>query len=145
MDRNKAYFKDGKVHTHPGLAEAIRAIGEAGWISAHSPYEVNGQQMPLAVLNSALMVMYAANANAACYPLLTQGDSNLTLSFGDEALKDKFIPQMYTGEWQGTMALTEPQAGSSLSDIITTAEPVSEGVYKIQGQKIYDRSRWLVV
>ncbi len=137
MDRDKATIKDGIVYTHPGLEKAIKAIGEGGWISAHSPYEVNGQQMPLAVLNAALFIMYAANANAACYPFLTQGASNLILSFGNEAIKEKFIPKMYTGEWQGTMALTEPQAGSSLSDIVATAEPQADGTYKIQGQKIY--------
>ena len=137
MDRDKAYFQDGVVHVHPGLGAAIKAMAEGGWISAPDGYEQGGQQMPLMLLNACLSIFYAANANAASHPLLTQGAANLIRSFGDECLQETFVPKMYSGDWQGTMALTEPQAGSSLTDIVTTAVPTAEGYYKIKGQKIY--------
>ena len=71
------------------------------------------------------------------YPLLTDGAAHLIEAFGSEELKETYIPKMYSGEWQGTMALTEVQAGSSVGDVTTSAEPTDEGFYKIQGQKIF--------
>ena len=137
MDRNKAYFSEGSVKVHPKLRSVIKNIAEGGWISAHNTFEQGGQQMPLTLLNAALFIMYAANGNAAAYAFLTQGAANLLQSFGSEELKSAFIPKMYSGDWQGTMALTEPQAGSSLYVLLSTAEPTEEGHYKITGQKIY--------
>jgi alkylation response protein AidB-like acyl-CoA dehydrogenase len=139
MDRKKAYFdaESATVKTHPQLKTLIQAIAEAGFISANAPYENGGLQMPLTFSNAALLTFYAANVNA-CYPFLTTGAANLILSFGSETLKQTYLPEMYAGAWQGTMALTEPQAGSSLSDLVSTAEPTeTEGVFKITGQKIY--------
>lgn len=138
MDKNKAYFKEGTVYVHESMRPAIEAIAEGGWISAHDTYDWNGQQMPFTLLNSGLAIFYAANANTACHPFLTTGAANLIRTFGNEALNKTYIPNMYNGAWQGTMALTEPQAGSSLSDITASATPV-EGTdyYLIKGQKIY--------
>lgn len=137
MDKEKAYYKDGVVHVHPSLREAIRALAEGGWISAHDSYENNGQQMPFTLMNAALLTFYAANGNAASHAFLTQGAANLIQSFGSDELREAYIPQLYSGEWQGTMALTEPQAGSSLTDITTSASPLRDGSYSIKGQKIY--------
>lgn len=137
MDKKKAYYKDGQVHTHPKLKSIIKAIADGGWIAAHSDYEDGGQQMPLTLMNAGLFIFYAANANAAAYAFLTQGASNLLKSFASDELKQAYMPQMYNGDWQGTMALTEPQAGSSLTDITSTAIPSGNGHYKIKGQKIY--------
>lgn len=137
MDKQKAYFEDGVVKVHPALKKAIKAIAEGGWISANKSYEQGGQQMPLVLLNAALLIMYSANANAAAYAFLTQGASNLIQSFGSDELKSQYIPEMYAGNWQGTMALTEPQAGSSLIDLTSSAELTEAGHYKISGQKIY--------
>ena len=131
MDKQKAYYKDGVVHVHSSLAKAINAIGEGGWISATDSYENGGQQMPLSLQNACLFSMYSANCNAAAYAFLTQGAANLIRSFGSEQLNEYYVPQMYSGKWQGTMALTEPQAGSSLSDITTQAIPTEEGYYKL--------------
>ncbi len=145
MDRKKAYFDNGSVKVHPQLKVIIKNMAEGGWISANAPVEYGGMQMPYSLLHTGLISFYAANVNA-CYPFLTQGAANLILTFGSEELKNAFLPNMYSGDWQGTMALTEPQAGSSLADIVTTAEPVGnvegmstygEGLYKIRGQKIY--------
>lgn len=139
MDKKKAYFdeKEGDVKVHPDLQKAIKVIGDGGWIGAYADYEKGGQQMPQLLLQSGRLIMHAANANAAAYTLLTDGAANLIRSFGAEQLQETFIPKMMTGDWQGTMCLTEPQAGSSLSDVVTSATPMEDGTYKIKGQKIY--------
>ncbi|MEZ4989922.1 MAG: acyl-CoA dehydrogenase [Saprospiraceae bacterium] len=137
MDRDKAYYKEGKVYTHPALKAGIQALAEGGWIAAIDDFEVGGQQMPGVLLHAGLFQFYAANANLAAYAFLTQAAANLIRTFGSEELYSTFVPNMYNGKWQGTMALTEPQAGSSLSDITTSAEPTEDGHYLIRGQKIY--------
>lgn len=138
MDKKKAYYKEGVVYVHESMRPAIKAIAEGGWIAAHDVYDFNGQQMPYTLLNTGLAIFYAANANTACNPFLTTGAANLIRAFGNEKLNEAFIPNLYNGDWQGTMALTEPQAGSSLSDITASADPV-EGTdyYNLKGQKIY--------
>jgi alkylation response protein AidB-like acyl-CoA dehydrogenase len=137
MDKRKAYYKDGEVHVLPEVGESMRAMGESGWLSAAWPYEYNGQQMPLTVLNAGSLTFQAANGNMAAYSFLTTGAANLILAFGSDELKATYLEKMALGEWQGTMALTEPQAGSSLSDITTYYEEIGDGSYRIKGQKIY--------
>ncbi|MEM6319153.1 MAG: acyl-CoA dehydrogenase [Bacteroidota bacterium] len=139
MDKNKAYFDEstGTVKVHPGLQNAIKALAEGGWIGPYATYEQGGQQMPQLLLNTAKLILNAANANAASYTLLTDGASNLIRAFGSDELQEAYIPKMMAGDWQGTMALTEPQAGSSLSDITTSATLNGNGSYHIKGQKIY--------
>lgn len=139
MDKKKAYYneEDGEVKVHPGLKKAIDAIGASGWIGAYADYEKGGQQMPLTLFNAGRLIMHAANANATGYTLLTDGASNLIRSFANSDLHDYYVPKMMSGEWQGTMALTEPQAGSSLSDVKTSATPNEDDSYNIKGQKIY--------
>ena len=137
MDRKKAVFENGIVRTHPQLKVLIQSVAEGGWIAATSPVEDGGLQMPQILSSAALLTFYAANVNA-CYPFLTKGAANLIVSFGSDALKKTYLPNMFDGSWQGTMAMTEPQAGSSLTDLTTSAEPTNtEGVYKIKGQKIF--------
>ena len=136
MDKFKVTVKDGVTTVHPMLKPMIKALADGGWISAHVPYEYGGRQMPLSILNAGLLTFYAASVNAS-YSFLTSGAANLILSFGSESLKQMCLPNMYNGNWQGTMALTEPQAGSSLTDITTSAELQADGNYKIKGQKIY--------
>ncbi|MGI9542008.1 MAG: acyl-CoA dehydrogenase, partial [Cyclobacteriaceae bacterium] len=82
-------------------------------------------------------IFQAANNSAQGYTGLTLGAANLIIAFGNQTLIDTYVPKMYAGNWQGTMALTEPQAGSSLSDIVTIAEPNNDGSYNISGQKIF--------
>ncbi len=137
MDVKKAVFTEGVVKTHPQLKKMIQAVAEGGWIAGNAPNEVGGLQMPFTLVYAGLLTFYASNVNA-CYPFLTQGAANLILSFGNDFLKETYLSHLYSGAWQGTMALTEPNAGSSLSDIKSSAEPTdTEGVYKIVGQKIY--------
>jgi butyryl-CoA dehydrogenase len=138
MDRNEPQLVDGKIHVHPAMGEIIRQFAEGGWINATFPYEEGGQQLPGVMHMAAGFIFQAANYSASVYPFLTTGAANLIRTFGSQSLKETFIPNMLSGKWQGTMALTEPDAGSSLADISTTAHPTDRpGVYKIKGQKIY--------
>ncbi len=138
MDRKEPQLVDGKIRIHEGMFPILKKFGEDGWINAGFGYEEGGQQIPSTVLSSAAFIFQAANYSSSVFPFLTSGAANLIRSFGSESLKNTFTPLMYAGTWQGTMALTEPDAGSSLSDITTSAEPTdNEGIYKIKGQKIY--------
>ena len=137
MDRNPPLFIDGEVKVHPMVRDWMRTCGEGGWISAQVPFERGGQQLPLLITGVCRFIFSAANYSASVYPMLTAGAAHLIESFGSEALKETYIPRMYAGEWQGTMALTEPQAGSSLSDLSTLAEPTDAGYYLLRGQKIF--------
>jgi alkylation response protein AidB-like acyl-CoA dehydrogenase len=138
MDRKEPQLVDGRIKIHEGMFPILKKFGEDGWINAGFSYDEGGQQIPSTVLSSAAFIFQAANYSSSVFPFLTSGAANLIRSFGSQELKETFTPKMYTGEWQGTMALTEPDAGSSLSDITTTAEPTdNESVYKIKGQKIY--------
>jgi butyryl-CoA dehydrogenase len=137
FDKFKVTVKDNVTHVHPQLKTLIKAIADGGWICSTASYEVGGGQMPNVLASAGLQTFYAASCNAA-YPFLTSGAANLIISFGNQRLKEEYLPNMISGVWQGTMALTEPQAGSSLSDVITSAEETDEeGVFKIKGQKIY--------
>ena len=138
MDRKEPQLVDGKIKIHEGMFPILKKFGEDGWINAGFDYKDGGQQIPSTVLNLAAFIFQAANYSSSVFPFLTSGAANLLRSFGSQELRDAFTPKMYAGEWQGTMALTEPDAGSSLSDITTSAELTAhDGVYKIKGQKIY--------
>ncbi len=138
MDRHEPQLVDGKIKIHAGMKPIIKKMGEDGWINASFSYEEGGQQLPATVLNAAAFVFQAANYSASVFPFLTTGAANLIRTFGSKTLIETFTPKMYSGQWQGTMALTEPDAGSSLSDITTSAEATeNDGVFKIKGQKIY--------
>jgi alkylation response protein AidB-like acyl-CoA dehydrogenase len=138
MDRNEPQLIDGKIKIHPGMAPIIKKFGYDGWINAGFSFDEGGQQLPSTILNAAAFIFQAANYSASVFPFLTSGAANLIRSFGNEFLKKTFLPNMYSGAWQGTMALTEPNAGSSLSDISTSAKATdNDGVYKISGQKIF--------
>jgi len=138
MDRNQPRYEKGEVRVHPQVRTIMREAGAGGWIGATFDYEYGGQQLPEmvgAMLPTA--IFSAANYSAAVYPGLTTGAAGLIVSFCDKETQEKYLPKMMAGEWQGTMALTEPQAGSSLADITLTAEPTDQGYYKIKGQKIF--------
>ena len=138
MDRNEPQLIDGKIRIHPKMKSINSQFGEDGWIQAIFSYEEGGQQLPWTIHLCAGFIMQAANYSASVFPFLTTGAANLIRTFGSKELIDRFTPNMYSGKWQGTMALTEPDAGSSLSDLTTTAFPTEkEGVFHIKGQKIY--------
>lgn len=137
MDKKQPEFKNGVVRVHPSVKRYMEEMGSGGWINSLLPYEHGGQQLPFSVFTAATFIFYAANYSLSVYPFLTAGAAHLIESFGSPELKERFLPKMYAGQWQGTMALTEPDAGSSLSDITTQAEPADGGYYRIKGQKIF--------
>jgi butyryl-CoA dehydrogenase len=137
MDRKQPELVNGEVKVHPSVKTIMKEFGEGGWISSRVPFNQDGEQLPSMVADICEFIFAAANYSANAYPGLTFGASHLIESFGDKELYDAYVPKMRAGEWQGTMALTEPEAGSSLADITTMAEPTSEGYYLIKGQKIF--------
>ncbi len=136
MDEKPAHFKDGEIVVHPQVNKFMAAGGEMGLIASPFSYEDGGMQMPAMALHAATFIQDAANNHLPGYIGLTIGSAELIAHFANQALKDIFLPNMLTGQWGGTMCLTEPQAGSSLSDIVTSATPEGDA-YKIHGQKIF--------
>ena len=137
MDRNPPELVEDVVKVHPSVRKVLKELGEGGWIAMTVPEELNGQQLPQIIADSCQFIFCAANYSAAAYSGLCDGAARLIENFGSRDLYDAFVPNMRSGRWQGTMALTEPEAGSSLSDITTTAEPTEDGHYKVQGQKVF--------
>ncbi len=137
MDENPAHYKDGTIHVHQQVEKMMKEGGSMGLISAPFDYEDGGLQLPLIVHTAANYILDAANNHLPGYSGLTSGAAELIVEFANKNLKEKYTPKMLTGDWGGTMCLTEPQAGSSLSDIVTKASPCDGGHYKISGQKIF--------
>ena len=137
MDDNPAYYKDGKVYVHDQVKTMMYKGGELGIISASMDYEVGGMQIPLMVHTAVMYILDAANNHLPGYAGLTQGAAELIIHFANKQLNETYVSNMLSGQWGGTMCLTEPQAGSSLSDIVTKATPTDEDFYKISGQKIF--------
>lgn len=137
MDEQPAHHKDGKVHVHPQVKTMMEEGGELGVISGPFDYEDGGMQIPLLVQTASNYILDAANNHLPGYAGLTQGAAELIIHFANQELKDTYVPNMLAGKWGGTMCLTEPQAGSSLSDIVTKATPTEDGHYHISGQKIF--------
>jgi len=137
MDTRPPYLENGKIKVHPKMKELMKTFGEDGWISMAAPKHFGGQQVPFTVLQASGFIMGAANYSTMAFPFLTTGAAHLIESFATPELQQTYIPKMFSGEWQGTMALTEPGAGSSLSDIVSTAVPTGNGYYLVKGQKIF--------
>lgn len=136
LDRNQPELKNGKVTVHPKVGEYLKAMGDAGLIGTGFSFEDGGQQLP-EIVNSVLGFILMAANNGMMYTGLTSGAARLIATFASEELKQTYVEKMLGGKWQGTMALTEPQAGSSLSDITTSATPQADGSYRIKGQKVF--------
>jgi len=137
MDENPAYYEDGKIYVHEKVKTLMYQGGEMGIISASFDYKDGGMQMPLLAHTAAMFILEAANNHLPGYAGLTQGAAELIIHFADEDLNKKYVPNMLSGKWGGTMCLTEPQAGSSLSDITTKAIRTENGYFNISGQKIF--------
>lgn len=138
MDEHPAkYDGQGNVLTHPCLKKIIPLAAAQGWIGASASFDHGGMQIPEMIFGTAHHIFQAANNGVEGYLGLSAGAAGLITSFGTDDQINSYVPKIYAGEWQGTMALTEPQAGSSLSDITTSAKPINPEVYKINGQKIF--------
>ena len=136
-DRTGAVFKDGAVTTPPGWKEAYRAWTAGGWNAVSLPPEWGGQGLPHA-LNAACIEIWNSAAMAfGIGPVLTVGAAETLAAHGSDELKRIYLPKLVSGEWTGTMQLTEPQAGSDVGALRTKAERAGDGTYKITGSKIF--------
>ncbi|WP_339533301.1 acyl-CoA dehydrogenase [Pseudomonas mucidolens] len=136
-DENEPRFEDGRAILIPEVKPAVDAFLEAGFLNAARSFEVGGMQLPTLLSQACFAHFQSANAASTSYPFLTMGAANLIESFGTEEQKQRFLQPMIEGRFFGTMALTEPHAGSSLSDIRTRAEPAPDGTYRLKGNKIF--------
>lgn len=136
-DRNPSSFKDGRVTTTPGFKEAFRQYAEGGWQGLQHPVDFGGQGLPKTIGAACSEMLNSANMSFALCPLLTDGAIEALLTAGSDALKATYLEKLVTGEWTGTMNLTEPQAGSDLALVRTKAEPQGDGSYKVFGTKIF--------
>ncbi|WP_428851781.1 acyl-CoA dehydrogenase [Imbroritus primus] len=136
-DENEPTFDGERVHMIPEVAEAVKAFADGGFMAAPHDEEWGGMQLPITINQACLALFRAANVGSSAYSFLTSANANLIRAFGTESQKQRFLPPMFEGRWFGTMALTEPHAGSSVPDIRTTATPVGDGTYRIKGNKIF--------
>jgi alkylation response protein AidB-like acyl-CoA dehydrogenase len=138
MDEAPPKLDGGQLRVHPSMHAIYPRLVELGTITATRPASVGGASLPTCIATLANAYLMAANLSAYGYAGLTTGAARLLESFGSDELRARFMERMYTGEWTGTMALTEPQAGSSLSDVKTVARPVEgAGHYLVRGSKIF--------
>jgi Acyl-CoA dehydrogenases len=136
-DENEPTFDGTTVTTLPEIKTAVRAFAQAGFLAATHDYELGGMQLPVTISQACLALFRAANVGSSAYCFLTAANANLIRAFGSEDQKNRFLPALLEGRWLGTMALTEPNAGSSVPDLRTTATPMADGRYAIKGQKIF--------
>ncbi|MHA3915484.1 acyl-CoA dehydrogenase [Halovulum sp. GXIMD14793] len=136
-DLDPAQLENGVVRTSKGFAEGHKAIGEGGWVGISASAEHGGLNLPV-LLNSCVNEMLSSGCLAlSLCPLLTQGQIEALEHHASDELKAQYLPKLISGEWTGTMNLTEPQAGSDVGALRTKAEPNGDGTYAISGQKIY--------
>jgi alkylation response protein AidB-like acyl-CoA dehydrogenase len=136
-DRHGTPFKDGAITTPPGWKDAYRAWSQAGWNGLAAPAQWGGQDLPQAV-NAACVEMWNSAAMAfGLGPLLTMAGVDALIAHGSDDLKRGYLPRLVSGEWMGTMQLTEPQAGSDVGALRSRAERAPDGSYRITGQKIF--------
>ena len=136
-DKNPSSLKNGVVTTTPGFKEAFRQYAEGGWQGLQHPTDFGGQGLPKTIGTACGEMLNSANMSFALCPLLTDGAIEALLTAGSDEQKAIYLEKLISGQWTGTMNLTEPQAGSDLSLVRTRAEPQPDGTYKIFGTKIY--------
>ena len=136
-DAHEPQFDGEKVTTIPEVKEAWKHFAESGLMSARHSFADGGMQLPSLVHAACNAYFMAANPSTAGYPFLTSAAANVIHAFGSEQQKSTFLPPMFDGRFSGTMALTEPDVGSSLGDLTTKAIAQDDGSYRIKGQKMY--------
>ena len=136
-DRNPSSFKDGVVTTTPGFKEAFAQYAAGGWQGLQHPLAFGGQGLPKTIGAACGEMLNSANMSFALCPLLSDGATEALLTAGSEALNAIYLEKLISGQWTGTMNLTEPQAGSDLAMVRSRAEPQPDGTYKVFGTKIY--------
>jgi acyl-CoA dehydrogenase len=136
-DLNGVTLAHGEVTTPPGWPEAYQKWCDAGWSSVNGPEAYGGQELPMVMSVACTELWNSANLAFAVGPLLTNGAIEAIAAHASDDLKARYLPNMITGKWSGTMNLTEPQSGSDLSELRCRAEQAPDGSYKISGTKIY--------
>ena len=136
-DQKGVHLKDGKVTVPESFHSPMKKYYENGWYGIGYAEEIGGMPTPHSVSLTCQSIMNGANVAFAMYPGLTRGAMDVILKVGSEEQKNLIIPKMMTGEWGGTMCLTEPGAGSDVGAAITTATPNGDGTFKIKGIKIF--------
>ncbi len=136
-DRNEPQLLNDEVKVHPALKPYIQSIAESGLIAATLPFEEDGQQLPKTIYAAAHYILTASHNSFVMFSDLAHGCLEMISTFGTADLKKIYLPKISTCEWLGTMCLTEPQAGSSLSDVQTMAYLQPDGTYKLLGQKVF--------
>ena len=136
-DKNPSSWKDGVVTTTPGFKEAFKQYAEGGWQGLQHPADYGGQGLPKTIGAACGEMLNSANMSFALCPLLSDGAIEALLTAGSDALKGVYLEKLVSGQWTGTMNLTEPQAGSDLSMVRSRAELQADGTYKVFGTKIY--------
>ena len=136
-DKQAAELVDGKVRMIPEAKTAMDNMFEAGFIASCLGAEYGGLQLPVTVASACMVIFQSANMGLSGLPLLTMGVANLINAFGSDEQKALYIPPLLNGDFYGTMCLSEPHAGSSLTDIRTRAELQDDGSYRITGNKMW--------
>ena len=136
-DKNPSSWKDGVVTATPGFKDAFRQLTEGGWQGLQHPQDFGGQGLPKTIGAACMEMLNSANMSFALCPLLTDGAIEALLTAGSDELKATYLEKLISGQWTGTMNLTEPQAGSDLALVRTKAEPQPDGTYKVFGTKIF--------
>ncbi|GAB3361198.1 MULTISPECIES: acyl-CoA dehydrogenase [Giesbergeria] len=136
-DKNPSSWQEGAVTTSPGFKEAYRQFTEAGWQGLQHPTDFGGQGLPKVIGAACAEMAHSASMSFALCPMLTDGAIEALLTAGSDALKATYLEKLVSGEWTGTMNLTEPQAGSDLAAVRTRAQAQDDGSYKIFGTKIF--------
>jgi 3-(methylthio)propanoyl-CoA dehydrogenase len=136
-DKNPSFWKDGEVTTTAGFKQAYEQFREGGWQSLQHPVDFGGQGLPKLIGAACGEMLNSANMSFALCPMLTDGAIEALLTAASDEIKATYLEKLVTGEWTGTMNLTEPQAGSDLAAVRTRAEPQPDGSYKIFGTKIF--------
>ncbi len=136
-DKNPSSWKDGVVTTTPGFKEAFRQYVEGGWQGLQHPSDFGGQGLPKTIGAACGEMLNSANMSFALCPLLSDGAIEALLTAGSDDLKAVYLEKLVSGQWTGTMNLTEPQAGSDLAAVRSRAEPQEGGAYKVFGTKIF--------
>jgi butyryl-CoA dehydrogenase len=136
-DEHEPQYVDGAAVLIPEVEPALRAFHEAGFLNATRDFEHGGMQLPNLLSQACFAHFQSANIATSSYSMLTMGVANLIEAFGNDEQKARYLQPIIDGRFFGTMCLTEPHAGSSLSDIRTKAEPHADGSYRIKGNKIF--------
>ena len=136
-DKNPSSFKDGVVTTTPGFKEAYNQYISGGWQGVVHPAAYGGQGLPKLIATACAEMLHSSSLSFALCPMLTDGAIEALLTAASDDLRDKYVSKLISGQWTGTMNLTEPSAGSDLAAVRTKAEPQADGTYKVFGTKIF--------